>query len=94
MGSAARQGTFADWLHFGGVDLRTGSNRWQMMKKMNTDIVTTEMIDRVMTRKGGLNKESFAYLGVAWPPKAGWKKRIIGKPRCAISGSQERLFFS
>lgn len=40
--------------------------------------VTDELIDALKTRNGGWKRESLALLGVDWPPKKGWRKRILG----------------
>lgn len=42
-----------------------------------------KIIDAFKTDAGGWKRESLALLGVAWPPRKGWRKRLIetGKPR-------------
>jgi hypothetical protein len=40
--------------------------------------MTNEALDALMTKNGGYTRECLAFLGVAWPPKQGWKKRVIG----------------
>ncbi len=33
-------------------------------------------IEALKTERGGWTKESIASLGVSWPPKKGWKKKL------------------
>lgn len=40
--------------------------------------VTEKIIENGMSNHGGWNKEQLAILGVKWPPKKGWKQRLIG----------------
>lgn len=49
--------------------------------KQKDQIVTWELIERLKTPPDGWNKSALAYLGVRWPPKKGWKRRILGKSR-------------
>lgn len=51
---------------------------------MHDPIVTWELIERLKSAKGGYTKEATSYLGVGWPLKRGWKRRILGKPRRPI----------
>lgn len=41
--------------------------------------ITQELIDSLKTPAGGWTKSSLQTLGVAWPPKKGWQKEIIGR---------------
>ena len=36
-----------------------------------------EKIESMRTANGGFSKKDLASLGVAWPPVAGWKKKLI-----------------
>lgn len=42
-------------------------------------ILSKQAIDQGRSDRGGLNREQLAILGVSWPPKHGWERRIIGK---------------
>ena len=50
-------------------------------------IVTKEMIDSKLSMRGGWTKKAIAYLGVPWPPRSGWKARILGLPRTPLPAS-------
>lgn len=41
-------------------------------------LLTAELIEALMTPKGGYNKAALDHLGVGWPPVTGWKARLIG----------------
>lgn len=41
--------------------------------------ITDEFIKQGMSGNGGWNKPQLESLGVSWPPKAGWKRRLVGK---------------
>jgi hypothetical protein len=36
-----------------------------------------EKIESIRTANGGFIKKDLASLGIAWPPVAGWKKKLI-----------------
>lgn len=38
---------------------------------------TAEQIDALKSPRGGWTKEALAKLGVEWPPKRGWRKRLL-----------------
>jgi hypothetical protein len=38
---------------------------------------TLEEIEALKTKKGGYTRKSLESLGVPWPPKKGWKKRLL-----------------
>jgi hypothetical protein len=40
-------------------------------------------IESLKTAKGGWTKASLASLGVAWPPPAGWKEKLLDKAGCS-----------
>lgn len=40
-------------------------------------IVTEEMLESVKSLRGGYTRAVLTLLGVAWPPKHGWPKRIV-----------------
>lgn len=42
-------------------------------------ILQKEHIDSLETGNGGFNKKTLDLFGIKWPPKKGWKKKIIGK---------------
>lgn len=41
-------------------------------------IITDEWITDNCSKSRGWTKKQLAALGVSWPPKSGWKKRVIG----------------
>ncbi len=41
-------------------------------------ILTNDLIVLGMSRRGGWSEEQFALLGIKWPPRRGWKYRVIG----------------
>lgn len=41
-------------------------------------VLTAGHIEALMTPKGGYNQATLDKLGIGWPPKAGWKDRLIG----------------
>lgn len=51
--------------------------------------VTEKWIVRFATPKGGWTREQLVAIGVSWPPRHGWKKRIIGK---TISSAAQIIF--
>ena len=62
---------------------------------MNDPIVTEELIERLRTPAFSWTRKSLAYLGVEYPPRKGWKSRIIGGPRRPVEhistkGTQRR----
>lgn len=42
-------------------------------------ILTKELIEANKTPAGGYTRSQLEAIGVAWPPKKGWKKGSIGK---------------
>ena len=40
--------------------------------------LTDRLIEGGKTRRGGFTRAQLAVLGVSWPPKGGWKQRLIG----------------
>lgn len=42
-------------------------------------ILTKEKIEKLQTGNGGYDKKTLALFGLKWPPKKGWKKKVIGK---------------
>lgn len=42
-------------------------------------IVTNALIESVKTQRGAWTRRQLELLGVAWPPKKGWRHRSIGK---------------
>jgi hypothetical protein len=51
---------------------------------IDESIVTDDLIRAVMSDRGGFSKKSLEWLGVPYPPKSGWKERILGKPRVPV----------
>ncbi len=41
--------------------------------------ITPELIQSLMSEKGGWSKAALEVLGVDWPPQSGWKSKIRGK---------------
>lgn len=41
--------------------------------------VTDEWLKRCRTASGGYTAEQLRMLGVAWPPRRGWKRQVIGR---------------
>lgn len=41
-------------------------------------IITNDYLEQNKTPKGAWTKKQLAAIGVNWPPKKGWKKRVIG----------------
>jgi hypothetical protein len=39
--------------------------------------ITAAEIEAAKSERGGWNKETLAKWGIAWPPKRGWRKRLI-----------------
>ncbi len=42
--------------------------------------ITAELIEAARSERGGWSKAQLALLGVSWPPQAGWKATVIGRP--------------
>lgn len=42
-------------------------------------ILTHEMLQDAKTPAGGYNKAQLAILGIEWPPKKGWPRKLVGK---------------
>lgn len=51
--------------------------------------ITKEWIDRNKTTAGGWTAAQLSSLGVSWPPKKRWQKKLIGK---SITLEQKNLF--
>ena len=47
-----------------------------MLKKPD-GLPVADWIEMNMTQRGGWTKEFFESVGIAWPPKAGWKRKLI-----------------
>lgn len=46
---------------------------------MNTEFeVTLVWLNQHCTARGGYRREQLTLIGVEWPPKPGWKGRVIG----------------
>lgn len=43
--------------------------------------ITPELLKSIQTHQGGWSKEALAKLGVSWPPRKGWKKKLEGEAR-------------
>lgn len=41
--------------------------------------ITKEYIESLKTDQGGWTKKDLKKLGVSWPPKKGWKKRLLSR---------------
>jgi len=41
--------------------------------------ITRQLLASGASRNGGWSKEQLGLLGVTWPPKRGWVRRIVGK---------------
>lgn len=61
-------------------------------------MITAEEIEAKKTRAGGWTKAQLAEWGVDWPPKKGWKDRLIkgepeeqAKPNCAVLPEVEKM---
>ncbi len=52
-------------------------------------VVTDELIAAGENGNGGWNEDQLKILGVAWPPKAGWKSACIGR---SITDEQAKRF--
>ena len=53
--------------------------------------ITKELIEAGASNQGGWNRKQFQALGIQWPPKNGWKTRLIGT---RIDRSKAALFLS
>lgn len=42
-------------------------------------IITDELIVSGQSAAGGWNREQFELMGIAWPPRRGWKRLVIGQ---------------
>lgn len=42
-------------------------------------LLTKEKIERLQTGNGGYDKKTLALFGIKWPPKKGWKRKVVGK---------------
>lgn len=52
-------------------------------------IITDDLIEHGASHRGGWSKKQFAALGVAWPPRKGWRRALIG--RCISASAAERF---
>lgn len=41
-------------------------------------IISKNDIEKLQTGNGGYDKKTLALFGIKWPPKKGWKKKVIG----------------
>lgn len=46
---------------------------------MGRVIVTNELVRQGQSERGGWNREQLRILGVKWPPKKGWRSRVLGR---------------
>ena len=53
--------------------------------------VTDKFLFDNRTRKGGYTKKQIKALGISWPTRKGWKKKVIGQ---TISDRNKQLFIS
>lgn len=53
--------------------------------------ITYELIEKGASDGGGWTAKQLAILGVSWPPKGGWKERVIGN---FISTDDAEMFLS
>lgn len=53
--------------------------------------VTIDFIDSGKTQRGRWTKASLAAIGVSWPPRKGWKDRVVGQ---SISDDQAAMFLA
>ena len=53
--------------------------------------ISLEWIANNKTKNGGYNKVQLQAIGVSWPPKQGWPRRVAGKE---ISFEQKQFFES
>lgn len=51
--------------------------------------VTEDWVKAYKSRSGGWNRAQLACIGVEWPPRSGWVKRVIGRQ---ISDESRRQF--
>lgn len=52
--------------------------------------VTAAYVDGLISDKGGYSKKTLQSLGVPWPPKKGWEKRLIRSYHGEVHGKPER----
>lgn len=52
-------------------------------------IVTRDWLEAHATKNRGFTREQLKALGVRWPPKKGWKDRLVGKE---ISEAQKTAY--
>lgn len=50
-------------------------------------VVTAGLIDALKSGNGGWSRDALALVGVKWPPKAGWKKKAVGRKIKCLQGS-------
>lgn len=41
--------------------------------------ITKDLLDELKTKRGGYPADALKELGVSWPPKKGWAKRLHGR---------------
>lgn len=51
--------------------------------------VTQEFLDKHKTKRGAYTKAQLELIGVSWPPKKGWKEKVIGRE---LTKQQEKEF--
>ena len=49
-----------------------------MSQPQNRILVTEDLILAGMSGNGGWKREQLEILGVGWPPRLGWKMRVLG----------------
>lgn len=42
-------------------------------------LITKHVLESLKTAKGGYDAQTLKHLGISWPPKKGWAKRLIGR---------------
>lgn len=53
--------------------------------------ITFDWLTKNCTRRGGYNRVQIEAVGLKWPPRHGWKNRIVGRE---ITEQQQQLFES
>lgn len=52
-----------------------------------TFTITPSLIAALQSGNGGWSRDALAILGVAWPPRKGWRTKVIGKRVKILQGS-------
>ena len=52
-------------------------------------VVTPAYIHQHKTKNGGWTKKQLAVLGIAWPPRSGWVRRVEGK---VLTAEEAKIF--